>query len=113
MTGSQTDPAISADGQRVAFASTGGNLGEGKPDGIAGVYVRDVARGTTTLLSTHAERPGTGPEVVRIAAPAGSGVAVLAFGLLFWRRRSARHPARGVARRLRTTGVEPAKRAPG
>ena len=74
----------------MAFASTGGNLGEGKPDGIAGVYVRDLARGTTTLLSTHAERPGTGPDVVRIAAPTGTGVAVLAFGLLFWRRRSAR-----------------------
>ena len=78
--GLQTDPAISADGQRVAFASTGGNLGEGKPDGIAGVYVRDVARGTTTLLSTHAERPGSGGDVVRVVAPAGSGVAVLASG---------------------------------
>ena len=88
--GLQTDPAISADGQRVAFASTGGNLGEGKPDGIAGVYVRDVARGTTTLLSTHAERPGAGPDVVRVVAPAGSGVAVLAGLLVFWRRRSAR-----------------------
>ncbi|MDA0174121.1 hypothetical protein OJ998_33775 [Solirubrobacter taibaiensis] len=88
--GLQTDPAISADGQRVAFASTGGNLGEGKPDGIAGVYVRDVARGTTTLLSTHAERPGAGPDVVRVVAPAGSGVAVLAGLLVFWRRRSVR-----------------------
>lgn len=85
--GLATDPAISADGQRVAFASTGGNLAEGKPDGIAGVFVRDIARGTTTLLSTHAQRPGSGPDVVKIAAPAGSGLAVAAMGLLLLRRR--------------------------
>ncbi|MBE2315358.1 PD40 domain-containing protein [Solirubrobacter sp. CPCC 204708] len=89
--GLATDPAISADGQRVAFASTGGNLAEGKPDGIAGVFVRDLARHTTTLLSTHAQRPGSGPDVVRIVAPAGSGVAALAAtGLLLVRRRRRR-----------------------
>lgn len=88
--GLATDPAISADGQRVAFASTAGNLGEGKPDGIAGVYVRDLARHTTTLLSTHAQRPGSGTDVVKIAAPAGSGLAVAATGLLLLRRRRRR-----------------------
>ena len=104
-----TEPAISADGQRVAFASTAGNLGEGKPDGIAGVFVRDLARGTTTLLSTHAERPGTGPDVVRIAAPAGTGVAVLAGLLVFWRRRSARALRDASA----PQSVEPANRSLG
>ena len=60
--GYATDPAISADGRRVAFASTAGNLAEVKPEGIAGVFVRDFGRNTTTLLSTHAQRPGLRPE---------------------------------------------------
>ena len=37
--GYATDPSISADGARVAFASTSGNLAEAKPEGIAGVFV--------------------------------------------------------------------------
>jgi Tol biopolymer transport system component len=86
--GLATDPAISADGERVAFASTAGYLGEGKPDGIAGVYVRDLARNTTTLLSTHAERPGSGgTDVVKVAAPAGSGLAAAVLGVFLIRRR--------------------------
>ena len=79
--GYATDPAISADGQRVAFASTAGNLAEVKPEGIAGVFVRDFGRNTTTLLSTHAQRPGSGPSPVVYAAPAGSGLALAAGGL--------------------------------
>ena len=88
--GYATDPSISEDGLRVAFASTASNLSEAKPDGIAGVFVRDLARNTTTLLSTHARRPGTdGTPVAYLAA---AGVALpLAFGaagfFLFRRRR--------------------------
>jgi Tol biopolymer transport system component len=93
--GLATDPAISADGERVAFASTAGNLGEGKPDGIAGVYVRDVARNTTTLLSTHAERPGSGgTDMVKVAAPAGSGLAAAVLGVFLLRRRRSARSAR-------------------
>ena len=91
--GYATDPAISADGARVAFASTAGNLAEAKPDGIAGVFVRDIGRGTTTLLSTHAQRPGSGPSPIVVAAPAGSGVALAFVGLLLLRRRRHRRAA--------------------
>jgi Tol biopolymer transport system component len=92
--GYATDPAISADGRRVAFASTAGNLAEAKPEGIAGVFVRDLGRHTTTMLSTHAQRPGSGPNPVVYAAPAGSGLALAAGGafLLLRRRRLARRP---------------------
>ena len=88
--GYATDPAISADGQRVAFASTAGNLAEIKPEGIAGVFVRDFGRNTTTLLSTHAQRPGSGPSPVVYAAPAGSGLALAAGGLVLLLRRRRR-----------------------
>jgi len=51
--GASTEPSVSADGRRVAFTSTAGNLARGKPRGIAGVFVRDLGAGTTRLVSTH------------------------------------------------------------
>jgi len=54
--GASTQPALSGDGAKVAFTATASITG-GKPAGLAGVYVRDVARGTTTLVSTHAANP--------------------------------------------------------
>lgn len=45
------EPAISADGAKVAFASAASNLGAGELKDRAQVFVRDVARGTTTLAS--------------------------------------------------------------
>ena len=59
--------SVSADGTRVAFTSTAGDLDRRKPGGLTGVFVRDLRAGTTTLLSTHAPRkvppvaPPTGP----------------------------------------------------
>ena len=50
------EPAVSADGTRVAFTSTASNLDRRKPAGLTGVFVRDLRAGTTTLLSTHAPR---------------------------------------------------------
>ncbi len=44
------DPALSADGNRVAFVSRG-QLDPADPDTDADVYVRDIAAGTTTLVS--------------------------------------------------------------
>jgi Tol biopolymer transport system component len=86
--GYATDPSISVDGRLVAFASTAGNLAEAKPDGLAGVFVRDLGAGTTTLLSTHARRPGTGGVgVMAVAAPTGSVLALAFGGLLLVRRR--------------------------
>jgi Tol biopolymer transport system component len=52
--GASFEPSVSADGRRVAFTSTAGDLARGKPAGIAGVFVRDLAAGTTRLVSTHA-----------------------------------------------------------
>ena len=54
--GLSDEPAVSADGARVAFTSTAANLADVKPGGLTGVFVRDLRAGTTTLLSTHAER---------------------------------------------------------
>ncbi|MDX6715329.1 MAG: hypothetical protein QOH30_1887 [Baekduia sp.] len=49
--GYASEPAVSADGRRVVFASTAGNLGPGKPRGLTGVFVRDLGSNTTRLLS--------------------------------------------------------------
>jgi Tol biopolymer transport system component len=49
--GYASEPAVSADGRRVVFASSAGNLTARKPRGLTGVFVRDVAAGTTRLLS--------------------------------------------------------------
>jgi Tol biopolymer transport system component len=44
-------PSISADGTRVAFASTAGNLSADKRDDTRGVFVRDLPSAMTTLVS--------------------------------------------------------------
>jgi Tol biopolymer transport system component len=49
--GYSSEPAVSADGARVVFTSTAGNLTGRKPRGLAGVFVRDLAAGTTRMLS--------------------------------------------------------------
>ncbi|MEZ5100035.1 MAG: hypothetical protein R3C15_09605 [Thermoleophilia bacterium] len=45
------EPVVSADGTRVAFTSLATNLAPGVPAGRTQVYVRDLAAGTTTLVS--------------------------------------------------------------
>lgn len=55
-----SEPAVSADGQRVVFTTTAGNLSPRKPGGLAGVFVRDLATSATTLLSSHGH-PGARP----------------------------------------------------
>jgi Tol biopolymer transport system component len=62
------EPAVSADGTRVAFTSTAANLDRRKPARLTGVFVRDLRAGTTTLLSTHA--PRTAPPVTTTARAA-------------------------------------------
>ena len=51
--GTALEPAISPDGRYVAFAYRGGSSGlhSDDPDRISDVYVRDLARHTTTLVS--------------------------------------------------------------
>ena len=56
--GASTEPALSADGGRVVFTSTAGNLSSRKPRGLAGVFVRDLRAQDTTLLSDHGRRGG-------------------------------------------------------
>ena len=69
--GYASEPAISADGTRVAYTST---AAEGKPPRVPGVFVRDVAAGTTRLLSTHAPLRAT----ARAAAVAPRALCMLA-----------------------------------
>ena len=64
--GASTQPALSGDGSKVVFTATA-NVTSGKPTGLAGVYVRDLAKGTTTLVSTHAANPSRG-KATRVAA---------------------------------------------
>ena len=56
------DPSISADGRRVAFASTATNLAAGKPDDRRGVFLRDMRRGTTSLVSAPVPPPSDAPK---------------------------------------------------
>jgi Tol biopolymer transport system component len=44
-------PAISADGQRVAFQSAASNLVAGDTNGVQDIFVHDMMTGTTTCLS--------------------------------------------------------------
>ena len=52
------DPSISADGMRVAFTSSRRDLADGLAKGPRSVYLRDLAAGTTTLVSDGFESPG-------------------------------------------------------
>lgn len=57
-------PSISADGQRVAFASDA-NFGAAKPNSKGEVYVRDLPSGTTIWASTNVYYPNSssGPAI--------------------------------------------------
>ncbi|HEV2786397.1 MAG TPA: hypothetical protein VGV67_08425, partial [Solirubrobacteraceae bacterium] len=55
--GASTDPSISADGRRVAFSSLATNLAAGKRDDRRGVFVRDLERATTQLVSAAVAAP--------------------------------------------------------
>lgn len=69
--GYSSQAALSADGGRIVFSSSAGNLAGGKPRGLSGIFVRDLAAQSTTLLSDH--RQGSRTRSAR-AAGAGDGV---------------------------------------
>jgi Tol biopolymer transport system component len=72
--GGSGDAAISADGTKVAFASASLNLPGG--DGVHDqVYVRDLASGRTTLVSTGAGGTGNGGSGQPVLSQDGSKVA--------------------------------------
>jgi Tol biopolymer transport system component len=60
--GASERPSISADGTRVAFTSDAWNLSPDKCNPARGIFVRDLAAGTTTLVS-HGDgaNAGLGP----------------------------------------------------
>ena len=51
---------FSPDGSKVAFLSFAGNLGPNDTNGDVDVYLRDLATGTTTLVSTNADGTDAG-----------------------------------------------------
>ncbi|MDX6707620.1 MAG: hypothetical protein QOI48_3466 [Solirubrobacteraceae bacterium] len=71
--GYSSEPAVSADGARVVFTSTAGNLSKRKPRGLAGVFVRDLAVGTTLMLSRRGPLPSA-RRAARAAAVAGGSI---------------------------------------
>ena len=50
--GGSSHPSLSADGTRVAFTSDAYNLSPAKCNPARGIFVRDLATATTTLVST-------------------------------------------------------------
>lgn len=81
--GYSADPSLSADGRRVAFASTAKDLVAAAGDGTRQVYVRDLRTGRTRKVSdvevAYAGRrlpPGfTPPKLATVPAPSATAVA--------------------------------------
>lgn len=71
--GYASEPAVSGDGTRVVFTATAGNLAARKKAGLAGIFVRDLTRATTTLLSDHRKGGGVSLRAVGAAATLRSG----------------------------------------
>ncbi len=74
--GPSDEPAISADGRRVAFTSAATNLDPAIKDdnGYSDVYVRDLAAGTTALVSGS---PAVGDHASHDASISGDGTRIV------------------------------------
>lgn len=59
--GPSREPVLSDDGRFVAFTSDASNLVPGDTNGVADVFLRDLARGVTERLSVSAAGEGDGP----------------------------------------------------
>jgi Tol biopolymer transport system component len=75
--GMSYDPAISANGRYVAFASTARNLVAGDSNGKSDVFVRDLEAGSTVLASVDSGGIGGGNAVSHAPAIGGDGRFVL------------------------------------
>src|SRR3954447_13942827 len=89
--GASTDPSISADGRRVAFASTATNLDPHQTDGSRAIFVRDRAAKTTFAVSDTTAAypkgalkppaiklaPAPAPKQAPVSAPEDGGVLVV------------------------------------
>jgi Tol biopolymer transport system component len=69
-------PVLSADGTKVVFESRASDLGPDDTNGVADVYVRDVATGATDLVSVNAAGTDGGDDESRFPqlSPDGSKV---------------------------------------
>lgn len=74
--GDSTEGRVSADGNRIAFLSTGADLSPGDVNGQADAFVRDLAAGTTTLASVSTSGLQANLPVSRVGI-SGDGVTVL------------------------------------
>lgn len=71
-----SEPALSADGSRVAFSSTARNLVAGAGSGVAQVYLRRIGLGTTDLVSVNSSgQPGNGDSTLPSLSDDGAVVA--------------------------------------
>jgi Tol biopolymer transport system component len=77
-TGVSDSPVISANGQFVAFTSTGTNLVNNSLAGSCHVYVRDLLGGVTQLLDADTNGFGVGVEATTVPAMSADG-SVVAF----------------------------------
>jgi Tol biopolymer transport system component len=67
--GASDSPAISGDGRSVAFRSTAANLDPADLDAVADVFLRDLALGTTAIVS-RSDGPAGGKGLKGSASPA-------------------------------------------
>jgi Tol biopolymer transport system component len=73
--GPSSQPAISADGRYVAFASTASNLVSGDTNGVSDVFVRDRTTDTTTRISVGSGgAEGNGPSTMPALSATGAAV---------------------------------------
>jgi uncharacterized repeat protein (TIGR01451 family) len=74
--GNSVSPYLSADGSLVAFDSSSTNLDPADPDAVSDVYVKDLATGNVTLVSSSATGDkGDGPSSNAALSGDGSRVA--------------------------------------
>ena len=108
--GASSDAAISADGTRVAFTSAATNLSAAKPDDRRGVFVRDLRKQTTTLVS--APVPKAALAAAAAAAPAAGPKARSGERRAGAQRRAAAHVGRLDLRQRVLPRARPPDRAP-
>jgi len=58
--GDSFNPVLSAEGRIVAFGSSASDLVPNDTNGAADIFVRDLKRGTTTLVSVNGAGTGSG-----------------------------------------------------
>jgi Tol biopolymer transport system component/plastocyanin len=64
-----SDPSLSDDGTKIAFASRSKSLDPDKPDDTEGVFVGDLAAGRTTLVSAPSNVPAAPPKPPAVKKP--------------------------------------------